>query len=167
MGHPSARDEVWGCRALGLHVAASHRSQSWARCSEAPPCPMQTPWDTEVAGAAPVLCHEWKVQRCTALSKLFFKGACSGWSWDVAQRTLGTGKAERQSLLSQQMSLHEMPGMLDSHFRTWSNGCCGGNLAGQCPHPFLLQVTVNGITSETLGTNDGGLGISFLPLPDF
>lgn len=59
-----------------------------------------------------------RVQGCTALPKLFFKGACSGWSGDVAQGTLGTGKAGRQSLLSPQMSLHEMPGMLDSHFRT-------------------------------------------------
>lgn len=57
-----------------------------------------------------------RVQKCTALSKLF-KGACFGWSWEVAQGTLGTSKVERQSLLSQQMSLQETPGMLDSHFR--------------------------------------------------
>lgn len=30
------------------------------------------------------------VQRCAALFKLFFKGACSRWSWDVAQGTPGT-----------------------------------------------------------------------------
>lgn len=78
---------------------------------------MQTPWDMEVAGATPVLYHERKGAVMHCLSKLFFKEASSGWSWDVAQGTLGTSKAERQSLLSQQMSLHEMPGMLDSHFR--------------------------------------------------
>lgn len=39
------------------------------------------------------------------------------------------------------------------------------NLSGQCPDPFLQQVMSKEITSEILGTNDGGLRISFLLLP--
>lgn len=97
VGPPKPRGAGRGCRAQGLHAAANHCSTAGRDAlkhldAHANPTGHGGGWGRGGQGG--------RVQMCTALFELFFKGACSGWSWDAAQGTLGTSKAERQSLLS-------------------------------------------------------------------